>query len=83
MTMTHHTNSGDVLSQLRARRAATSKRFELGQIVAMPPAAYFGDRDRSFRRIVTVAQSVVLRVQILKQAVTMSPYIPSFLSNQT
>ena len=38
MTMTHHTNSGDVLSQLRARRAATSKRFELGQIVAMPPA---------------------------------------------
>ena len=36
--MTHHTNGGDVLSQLRARRAATTNRFELGQIVAMPPA---------------------------------------------
>ena len=36
--MTHHTNSGDVFSQLRARKAATSKRFELGQMVATPPA---------------------------------------------
>ena len=36
--MTHHTNSGDVFSQLRTRRAATSKRFELGQIVATPQA---------------------------------------------
>lgn len=38
MTMTHHTNSGDVFSQLRVRKAATSKRFELGQIVTTPPA---------------------------------------------
>lgn len=38
MIMTHQTNGGDVLSQLRARKAATSKRFELGQMVAMPPA---------------------------------------------
>jgi hypothetical protein len=37
-TMTHHTNSGDVFSQLRARQAATLKRFEIGQIVVMPPA---------------------------------------------
>ena len=36
--MTHHTNDGDVLSQLRARRTATEKRFELGQIVATPQA---------------------------------------------
>ena len=36
--MTHQTNGGDVLSQLRARRTATAKRFELGQIVATPPA---------------------------------------------
>ena len=36
--MTHHTNGGDVLSQLRARRTATEKRFELGQMVATPPA---------------------------------------------
>ena len=36
--MTHHTYSGDVFSQLRARQAATLKRFEMGQIVAMPLA---------------------------------------------
>ena len=36
--MTHHANGGDVLSQLRARRTATEKRFELGQIVATPQA---------------------------------------------
>ena len=36
--MTHQTNSGDVLSQLRARRTAPEKRFELGRIVATPPA---------------------------------------------
>ena len=36
--MTHQTNGGEVLSQLRARRTATEKRFELGQIVATPPA---------------------------------------------
>lgn len=38
MIMTHQTNGGDVLSQLRARKAATAKRFELGQKVATPPA---------------------------------------------
>lgn len=32
------TNGGDVLSQLKARRTATEKRFELGQMVATPPA---------------------------------------------
>jgi hypothetical protein len=37
-TMTHHTNRGDLLSQLRARKTATEKRFELGQIVATPQA---------------------------------------------
>ncbi len=36
--MTHPTNGGDVLSQLRAQRAATEKRFDLGQIVATHPA---------------------------------------------
>lgn len=36
--MRHHTNSGDVLSQLRARKAATLKRFEIGQMVATPQA---------------------------------------------
>ena len=36
--MTHHTNGGDVLSQLRTQRTANGKRFELGQIVATPPA---------------------------------------------
>jgi len=33
--------------------------------------AYFGDRDRPFRRIVTAAQRAVLRPEILVHAVTM------------
>ena len=33
--------------------------------------AYFGDRDRPFRRIVTAAQRAVLRPGILVHAVTM------------
>jgi len=33
--------------------------------------AYFGDRDRPFRSIVTAAQRAVLRVEILMHAVTM------------
>lgn len=37
-------------------------------------AAYFGDRDRPFRRIVTAAQRAVLRVEILKHAVTMERF---------
>lgn len=36
--MTQQTNGDDVLSQLRALRTATAKRFELGKIVATPPA---------------------------------------------
>ena len=37
-------------------------------------SAYFGDRDRPFRRIVTAAQRAVLRVEILKHAVTMERF---------
>jgi hypothetical protein len=36
--------------------------------------AYFGDRDRPFRRIVTAAQRAVLRVEILMHAVTMERF---------
>ena len=41
--------------------------------------AYFGDRDRPFRRIVTAAQRAVLRVEILMHAVTMERF---FLARQ-
>ncbi|WP_070266630.1 hypothetical protein [Duganella sp. HH101] len=34
-------------------------------------SAYFGDRDRPFRRIVTAAQRAVLRAETLMHAVTM------------
>jgi hypothetical protein len=40
--------------------------------------AYFGDRDRSFRRIVTVAQRVVSRGRIVIQSVTMGRNFPAF-----
>lgn len=36
--------------------------------------AYFGDRDRPFRRIVPAAQRAVLRVEILMHAVTMERF---------
>lgn len=41
--------------------------------------AYFGDRDRPFRRIVTAAQRAVLRVEILMHTVTMERF---FLARQ-
>jgi hypothetical protein len=42
-------------------------------------AAYFGDRDRPFRSIVTAAQRAVLRVKILMHVVTMQRF---FLARQ-
>lgn len=49
---------------------------KLGSGELQGSAAYFGDRDRPFRRIVTAAQRAVLRPEILVHAVTIMRFFP-------
>lgn len=55
------------VAELQVRAAVLNRFTRLGT----PITAYFGDRDRPFRRIVTAAQRAVLRPEILVHAVTM------------